>query len=224
MIQTPESALSQNKENVPPVFEYPNPSSQCGPGNLNSNTDTGGRYEMGDDEEFEAEKDRIFKEYKKLFARLKALITTYNPDSFDARILKLNKVEWMKQVQDKNGELHELFLDLDDDKLSEADKALRDNLEKAVNESVQKFIIAFDLKVLSLDDTEPVRENSSTSSGRSNNGSMLMNNLSRMAESNVRVDLEKLASEIKDLSSEVKEVEDWSDVHQYDIEVAMGKI
>ena len=244
VIQTPDSIRSTGKENVPPSFVYPNPSpyyrlsfgsnyrlsfgsrEQISTDN-ESDSESLSQERMANeaDEEFEAEKERIFKEFKKKFARLKSLLTTYDPANYDAKVLKLNKAEWMKQIMDRNDELHEVFLDLDESKLSDADKELKEKFDKDMNEAVARFISAFDLKLLSLDDTPPIeRVDSRGDRSGGASSSVLMSNLNRMAEANVRVDLEKLYSEIKDLSADVKKVEDWSVVHRYDIEVAMGKL
>ena len=165
---------------------------------------------------------------KKAAARLHTLFDCYDPNIYPANVLRTNKENWMKKIDEAMTSVTEACLefqfldDVPDASNAECEDILKDSKAKFV-----EFVTDFNTKVLAelnISHNEVGRADSVTSREGQSTDSEKVAEAARVAEIDVNIDHEKISKDVKDLSAELNKFEDWSKVEPHEIEVAMGKI
>ena len=213
VIQTPLS-VSVGQENIHPDFL-----------DLNQEVEIQSNMDFGYGEDVSPGLIEKFKMIKSTSSKVRALTEMYDPGMYSASILKRNESTWLKSVEDAFAQVMAVVIDIDDICTdSEADQNVKKDVDEALpvlKKSVQKFLVAYNNKVMTLQsdvDREVVPSISRAGSNASSQGS------ARAAQVTVDIDKEKLTADIKALNNELKRVDDWTKADAAEVEFAMSQI
>ena len=171
---------------------------------------------------------KLMLDLKKAAAKLHTIFDCYDPNNYPANVLRTNKENWMKKIDDAMTSVTEACLEfqfLDD--LPEASNAECKDILKDSKAKFVKFVTDLNIKVLAelnIGDNDVGRAGSVTSRGGQSTDLEKEAEAARVAEIDVNIDHEKISKDVKDLSAELNKFEDWSKVEPHETEVAMLKI
>ena len=165
-------------------------------------------------------------------AKLKACLMQYDPNKYDAAILRRNEEKWTRNVDEAFSNFLEagspLFLDeLWDGQMLQEQKRNYEQFMNMFGDKVNAFTLVYQTKVLTLQPaaTSPAPPRAQPPPGASvESAGSAIARARHTAQVNVDIDLEKLHEDIKNLRAEVRKVADWEAAPAHIIEVFMSKV
>ena len=181
-------------------------------------------------------------------AKLKAFLMQYDPNKYDAAILRRNEEKWTRNIDEAFSNFLEAFTPLFHDELwvgtmLQEQKRNHERFMNTFGDKVTAFTLVYQTKVLTLQPAAPppappsappppgtAAGDASSSNGGDTSGASVESAGSAIARArhtaqvNVDIDLEKLHDDIKTLRAEVRKVADWEAAPAHTIEVFMAKV